>query len=93
MRPVTGTLNCTLHPHKHTDSLTHCTTMCRYTQHAWNTTVCGGGVFWGPVTGTPSYKNSITNELSLRLAAVLHVATGDDMCVNPARTHVFHVEC
>eukprot|EP00937_MAST-01D_sp_MAST-1D-sp2_P008141 g8141.t1 len=48
-----------------------------YVQRAWNTTQCGGGVFWGPVTGTPSYKNAITNELFLALAAALHAATGE----------------
>ena len=47
-----------------------------YVAKAYNTTQCGGGVFWGPITGTPGYKNAITNELFLALAGALYEATG-----------------
>lgn len=55
------------------------TVFAMYAEEAWNTTVCGGGVFWGPVVGRPSYKNAITNELFLALCGRLHVATGDEV--------------
>jgi predicted alpha-1,6-mannanase (GH76 family) len=39
------------------------------TKRAWDTTQCGGGVFWCPVNG---YKNAITNELFLTSSMRLH---------------------
>jgi hypothetical protein len=38
----------------------------------WDTTTCGGGVWWEkPGTGVVEYKNAITNELFLTVAAAL----------------------
>ena len=48
-----------------------------YARDAWSNATCGGGVNWGPVHGAPAYKNAITNELFLALAASLHEATGE----------------
>ena len=39
---------------------------------AWETRACGGGLRWNT---TSSYKNAITNELFLTLAALLHQRT------------------
>ncbi len=48
----------------------------------WNS-VCGGGVYWNK---TPQYKNAITNELFLVLAARLHLRTpGDTTYLNWAK--------
>ena len=48
-----------------------------YVRDAWSNDTCGGGVYWGPVHGAPSYKNAITNELFLALSAELFEATGE----------------
>lgn len=37
----------------------------------WDTTTCGGGVWWSKDLATSAYKNAITNELFLALAASL----------------------
>jgi predicted alpha-1,6-mannanase (GH76 family) len=37
----------------------------------WNTTTCGGGVWWSKDLTTSAYKNAITNEIFLELAAGL----------------------
>jgi predicted alpha-1,6-mannanase (GH76 family) len=37
----------------------------------WDTTTCGGGVWWSKNLKTSAYKNAITNELFLEIAASL----------------------
>jgi rhamnogalacturonyl hydrolase YesR len=37
----------------------------------WDTTTCGGGVWWSKNLTTSAYKNAVTNEIFLKLAASL----------------------
>lgn len=37
----------------------------------WDTTTCGGGVWWSKNLTTSAYKNAVTNEIFLKIAASL----------------------
>ena len=43
----------------------------------WDTTTCGGGIWWSKDLTTSAYKNAVTNEIFLKLAASLANRTTD----------------
>lgn len=60
------------------------TTIADYVQQYWDTSTCGGGVWWDRER---TYKNAITNGLYLRLAASIHRRTaGDTVWLERTRT-------
>ena len=56
--------------------LTEATTIANYVNGFWDTSTCGGGVWWN---SDRTYKNAVTNGLYLRLTAALHVDTPGDV--------------
>jgi predicted alpha-1,6-mannanase (GH76 family) len=64
--------------------LTMATTIANYVNQYWDTSTCGGGVWWDRER---TYKNAITNGLYLRLAASIHRRTpGDTVWLQRTRT-------
>jgi hypothetical protein len=62
--------------------LTEAVTIANYAQGYWDTTRCGGGVYWN---AERTYKNAVTNGLYVRLTAALHNRIpGDSTWLNRA---------
>lgn len=60
------------------------TTIANYVQQYWDTSTCGGGVWWDRER---TYKNAVTAGLYLRLAASVHNRTpGDTVWLQRTRT-------
>ena len=64
--------------------LTEARTIATYVHGFWDTSTCGGGVWWDRER---TYKNAVTSGLYVRLAAALHNRTaGDTLWLDRART-------
>lgn len=64
--------------------LTEARTIANYVHGFWDTSTCGGGVWWDRER---TYKNAVTSGLYVRLAAALHNRTaGDTLWLDRTRT-------
>jgi hypothetical protein len=64
--------------------LSMATTIASYVNQYWDTSSCGGGVWW---SRERTYKNAVTSGLYLRLVAAVHRRTpGDSVWLQRART-------